>query len=197
MLYPQDSEHYNLKTKLRKMRVARDLTQKQLGEKLGIDASTISRFEKGEMMPSAEELQTLADFFGLSIDYLLDDENKRFYLATIHVSGILTDTGFIDYDADVEAFIPPYAHPWDIVVYKNDLSTCHVGSDKGDYIIATNEVPYFEDSAILKLADGTYDFATLLLDEDNHLIFENEDYSCECSDAEIIHRLLCTIHLKD
>lgn len=58
--------------RLRKLRISQDLTQQQLGEKLGVVPSTIGKYEKVQnSYPSVEVLIKLSDFFGVSIDYLL------------------------------------------------------------------------------------------------------------------------------
>lgn len=58
--------------RLRKLRVAQDLTQQQLGEKLGVVPSTIGKYEKvKDSYPSIEVLIKLSDFFSVSTDYLL------------------------------------------------------------------------------------------------------------------------------
>lgn len=58
--------------RLRKLRVAQDLTQQQLGEKLGVVPSIIGKYEKvKDSYPSIEVLIKLSDFFSVSTDYLL------------------------------------------------------------------------------------------------------------------------------
>ena len=58
--------------RLRKLRLAQDLTQQQLGEKLGVVPSTIGKYEKvKDSYPSVDVLIKLSDFFNVSIDYLL------------------------------------------------------------------------------------------------------------------------------
>lgn len=58
--------------RLRKLRVAQNLTQQQLGESLGVVPSTIGKYEKvRDSYPSVEVLIKLSDFFNVSIDYLL------------------------------------------------------------------------------------------------------------------------------
>jgi transcriptional regulator with XRE-family HTH domain len=51
---------------LRELRIARKLTQKQVGKAAGVHYVTISRYETGDLMPSALILQKLAAFYGLS-----------------------------------------------------------------------------------------------------------------------------------
>ena len=56
--------------RLRKLREARRINAKALGELCGLSKNMIGRYEKGEM-PSAKSLMALADFLDVSIDYLL------------------------------------------------------------------------------------------------------------------------------
>lgn len=56
--------------KIEEMRKERKLTQKQLAEHIGTSQANISRWEQGITEPSIIECWRLADFFGVSIDYL-------------------------------------------------------------------------------------------------------------------------------
>ena len=53
------------------------MTQLALQMKTGIDQAVLSKFETGERLPTVENLVTLADFFGTSLDYLMDRTNVR------------------------------------------------------------------------------------------------------------------------
>ena len=57
--------------KLRKLRKERKLTQVELQMRTGIEQSLLSKFENGERVPPTETLITLADFYNVSIDYIL------------------------------------------------------------------------------------------------------------------------------
>ena len=57
--------------RLRKLREARRINAKALGELCGLSKNMIGQYEKGEKMPSAKSLMALADFLDVSIDYLL------------------------------------------------------------------------------------------------------------------------------
>lgn len=59
-----------MKTKLKELRIANGLTQAELGERLGISAKVISKWENGESLPPCELLPNLADAFQISIDEL-------------------------------------------------------------------------------------------------------------------------------
>ncbi len=47
------------------------MTQIQLQIATGIEQALLSKFERGERIPPTETLIILADFYGVSIDYLL------------------------------------------------------------------------------------------------------------------------------
>lgn len=57
--------------RLKYLRKDKRLTQKQLGELLFIDDTSISKYENDKAMPENELLQRIADFFEVSVDYLL------------------------------------------------------------------------------------------------------------------------------
>lgn len=61
--------------KLRALRKAQDLTMKQFGEIIGVSESTISLYENGKRQPDFTTLKKIADYFSVTIDYLLDRDN--------------------------------------------------------------------------------------------------------------------------
>ena len=60
-----------MKNRIKDLREDRDLRQIDLAEATGIDQRTISNYESGKTNPDSEALIRLADFFGVSIDYLV------------------------------------------------------------------------------------------------------------------------------
>ena len=56
---------------LRDLRQENNLTQSELSVKLGYTQSNISEWEKGTVEPKANALIALAEFFSVSVDYLL------------------------------------------------------------------------------------------------------------------------------
>ena len=53
------------------LRKQRGLSQKELGEAVGLSHKAISTIESGLRSTTIEKLVLLADFFGVSTDYLL------------------------------------------------------------------------------------------------------------------------------
>jgi len=61
----------DMKNNLRKLRKERGLTQIGLQMKTGIEQALLSKYETGDRIPPTDALMILADFYGVSIDYIL------------------------------------------------------------------------------------------------------------------------------
>ena len=57
--------------RLREIRKSRKLTQQAVADHLGCSAVVYSRYETGTRQPSIEVILMLADYFGVTVDYLL------------------------------------------------------------------------------------------------------------------------------
>ena len=66
----------SLPTKLAFLRKQKGLTQMELAEKLNVSRQAISRWEVGAAVPSTDNLKVLGDLYGVSVDYLLDDNTR-------------------------------------------------------------------------------------------------------------------------
>lgn len=64
------------KVRLKILRRQYGLTQSQLAEKLGISTSTIGMYEQGRRTPNHKTLLSICRLFKISIDYLLEPEDK-------------------------------------------------------------------------------------------------------------------------
>ena len=60
-----------METNLRKLRKAHGLKQLALQMETGIEQALLSKFETGERIPPTESLLVLADYYKVSIDYIL------------------------------------------------------------------------------------------------------------------------------
>ena len=65
-----------MQNNLRKLRKEHNLTQVALQMETGIEQALLSKFENGERIPPTESLIILADFYNVSIDYILCRTNK-------------------------------------------------------------------------------------------------------------------------
>lgn len=62
---------------LKQLRLDRHLTQTALANALDVAQTTISAWERGEKSPDPDTLVRLANFYDVSVDYLLGRENKK------------------------------------------------------------------------------------------------------------------------
>ncbi len=58
--------------RLKKIRESKHISQIKLAMELNMNQNTISRYENGEREPGIAELILIADYFNVSIDYLLE-----------------------------------------------------------------------------------------------------------------------------
>lgn len=58
------------------LRKAKKLTQQEVGFALSYSDKSISKWELGNALPSVDILKELADFYGVSVDYLLTEGNE-------------------------------------------------------------------------------------------------------------------------
>ena len=74
---------------LKKLRKDRCISQTELAKALGLSFSAISMYERGSREPDFETLEAIADFFNVSMDYLL---GKTSFLSPILDNNISKQT---------------------------------------------------------------------------------------------------------
>ena len=62
---------------LRKIRVEKGVTQEELARSIGVVRSTICQYEKGKRQIDPATMLKLADYFNVSVDYLLGREERN------------------------------------------------------------------------------------------------------------------------
>lgn len=67
----------NMNLRIRDLREDRDLKQKQIAAYLMCDQSLYSKYERGERSLPLEYAEKLADYYGVSVDYLLGRTNEK------------------------------------------------------------------------------------------------------------------------
>lgn len=63
--------------RLKQLRKEKELYQKDLADKLNLGRATVGGYEQGTRFPDKETLNQLADFFDVSVDYLLGRTDQR------------------------------------------------------------------------------------------------------------------------
>lgn len=66
--------------RLKELRIYRNLTQKEIADSIGMAPVAYQRYEYGTREPAYQKLIALADYFDVSLDYLVgrsDDPARR------------------------------------------------------------------------------------------------------------------------
>lgn len=63
--------------KLKELRLEKSINQSELGEIIGISPSTVGMYERDQRFPDKEILGKIADYFEVSVDYLLGRTDER------------------------------------------------------------------------------------------------------------------------
>lgn len=66
----------SMRNRLKELRRSRGYTQISLQMQTGIEQALLSKFENGERVPPTETLVRLAEFYNVSIDYILCRTDK-------------------------------------------------------------------------------------------------------------------------
>ncbi|MBO5944380.1 MAG: helix-turn-helix transcriptional regulator [Clostridia bacterium] len=54
------------------------LSQETLAEKIGVSRQAVSKWETGDALPEITKLKSLADCFGVTVDFLLDENTDEY-----------------------------------------------------------------------------------------------------------------------
>lgn len=66
-----------IEMKLRELREQKGVTQKEVATAVGCTSTVYSRYERGEREPDITTLCRLADYFGVSVDYIVGRTNEK------------------------------------------------------------------------------------------------------------------------
>lgn len=66
-----------MQNNLRKLRKEKGLSQIAVQMQIGIEQALISKYENGERVPPTETLMQLADFYGVSMDYIMGRTDRK------------------------------------------------------------------------------------------------------------------------
>lgn len=66
-----------MQNNLRKLRKEKGLSQIAVQMQTGIEQALISEYENGDRVPPTETLMQLADFYGVSMDYIMGRTDRK------------------------------------------------------------------------------------------------------------------------
>lgn len=74
----------NFALKLKELRDSKNISQAKLAYELGVSIGCVGMWESTKQIPPATRLVQIADYFGVTVDYLLGREDKKNLLAYEH-----------------------------------------------------------------------------------------------------------------
>ena len=102
--------------KLRELRLANNMSMKQAAAALGLPYTTYVNYEKGEREPNSETLIMIANYYNVSIDYLIGREaNKK-------IAPALTEKDKRDIAKDLEQMMAQLDDSGDLMFDGNPIS---------------------------------------------------------------------------
>lgn len=85
----ETSENMNLSARLKQLRMQTGLSQKDFAAKVKLAYAQYNRYERGDNIPNAETLGRLADALDVSVDYLIEGNEKDAAIANFADKGLL------------------------------------------------------------------------------------------------------------
>lgn len=68
--------------RLKDLRTSQKLSQEELAKKIKVSRSCIGNYEQGTREPKYEDLETIADYFNVDMDYLVGKSDKTSFRIT-------------------------------------------------------------------------------------------------------------------
>ena len=168
--------------KIKLYRENKKMTQNDLADILEVSSGTISKYESGALEPNIESLKKLADFFGITIDELLKDEEK-FDFSNVNVLKALREQKEMKLKGNL------YHQTQVSFAYNtNHIEGSTLTEDQTRYIFETNTI-LFEGDTVAKVDD--------ILETANH--FKLVDYMLDVADKKLTEKMIKEFHkiLKD
>lgn len=172
--------------KIIKLRKEKNLTQEDLANEIGVTRQTISNWELNETVPDLEQSKKLSNIFKVSLDELVDNDNKEILIEKVSHTEKLAKTLFIIilviiFIAGIFLFEFVVQHTYyDIKTKKGVFLTCTMDSkeykysfslDKNDKIVTNSSLFELPDEIIDKI--NSYEDISLI---DNY--YEQNNGKC-------------------
>lgn len=75
-----------LSSKIKALRKEKKKTQQNIADLLNVRRSTYGEYERGKILPPMDKLKIIADYFGVTVDYLIGNEEATENQEEIDVS---------------------------------------------------------------------------------------------------------------
>lgn len=168
----------NIGKQIKKYRKNKNITQSDIAKILGVEPGTISKYESGIIEPNIESLKKLAEIFEITVDQLINEDNKRIDVSEINVLEILREQKEIGLKGNL------YHNTQIIFAYNtNHIEGSMLTEDQTRYIYETKTI-LFEKETISKVDD--------IIETCNH--FKLVDYMLEIADKNLTENMIKEFH---
>jgi len=175
--------------RLKQLRLQHGLTQKELAKVMGVSSSAVGMWEIGRNEPDYKTLKRLADFFDVSIDYLLgktDDptppqkrlEDYPWYVELrpipVYNGASAGDIGTFPNDREIVTWIMiPRNKPgkYGVIVHGDSMEP---EIHDGDIVVIDPDLPIDNGSKVVVIIDGEA-FVKKIYFEDNAVILQSNN----------------------
>lgn len=164
--------------KIKLYRENKKMTQNEVAGILDVSPATISKYESDALEPNIESLKRLAELFQISVDELLNDEEKKIDISKINVLDILREQKSMKLKGNL------YHNTQIIFAYNtNHIEGSKLTEDQTRYIYETNTL-LAEKDTITDLDD--------VIETANH--FKLVDYMLEIADKKLTEKMIKEFH---
>ncbi len=135
---------------IRKYRKSMGLTQEQLAEAMGVTIGAVSKWESGLSNPDIKMLPVLADFFGISVDVLLDYrlQVRNAELASEKIRELSVAKRFEEGQTEADRALSRFPNSFD-VVYQSAKLFYRKALEKGCHAEAKKALELYERACAL------------------------------------------------
>ncbi|QHQ61263.1 helix-turn-helix domain-containing protein [Anaerocolumna sedimenticola] len=120
--------------KIRNLRQQKNIPQNDLAQILGVSKSTMSNYERNYSTPDPDILVKLAEYFGVSVDYLFDYEDSRHKFELVKENSDYTSSNSTVLTKDEQNVLNYYNRLTDEYkdYIKGQMIQLYLKSDKGE-----------------------------------------------------------------
>jgi len=163
--------------KIKGYREKNRMTQKDIAEILEVEPGTVSKYESGMIEPNISSLKLLAETFGITVDELINDEEK-FDVLKINLLDVLREQKEMQLKGNL------YHNTQIKFAYNtNHIEGSKLTEDQTRYIYETNTI-LFEGETIARVDD--------ILETANH--FKLVDYMLDIADKDLTEDIIKKFH---
>lgn len=164
-------------SRIKNYRELRKMTQKDIAEVLGVEPTTISKYESNLIEPSIESIKVLSEVFEVSIDELLKDDDN-FDISKVNLLKVLREQKEMKLKGSL------YHNTQIIFSYNtNHIEGSRLTENQTRFIYETNTI-LFETNEIARVDD--------ILETTNH--FKMVDYVLDVAEEQLSEEIIKEFH---